>query len=1025
MITIFVVCTLLAAVGLGAYVLLVPEDSGVSSAGEKREAFSKDEKIVKLGSSIDSLQSELEKLKAERTALQQESQTWQKKEWELKAELSRRDEWVAKSEEMLTKAKEEVLDYKNKFGAKEQELQEEFSKNVNLNRDIREANEKIQLLEKDIKEKSDQIEASKHQIDRYAQELKTMSLTVDQFKKKEKISEWVPKQEFNKLNEEYTELEKELDEKDAKTRGLVEELVKLKSQLLSKKHFEDEEEKPCEPQVSEPIAQELPEVEAVQEKIEPVAEPEAVPVAEAGPAPEVEPAPGPEPEPELEPGPEPEPEPEPKIEEEKASEKEPLPVPKISLDKIRNIGIMAHIDAGKTTVTERILFYTGRTHKIGEVHEGKAIMDWMKQEQERGITITAAATTCAWKDHRINIIDTPGHVDFTVEVERSLRVLDGAVAVFCAVGGVEPQSETVWHQSNKYNVPKIAFINKMDRVGADFYGVLKAIENDLEGNVVPLVIPIGAEDVFRGVVDLVEMKAYLYEEESQGKDFRVEEIPQEYAETAAQYRHMMVEKAASFDDALMKKFLESESSVTKEDLVPVIRAGTIANKMVPLLCGAAYKNKGIQKLLDAVTLYLPSPADLPAVTGHDPDDAEKTLLRAPQAGEPLAALAFKVQADPHMGKLVYVRIYSGVLKTGSYILNSTKNKKERIGRIVQMHANQRENIEYAFAGDIVAVIGLGNTVTGHTLCDPDNPVLLEAMEFPTPVVSLSISPKSRSDQDKMGRALARLTEEDPTFIVQSDEETRETILTGMGELHLEIIVDRLKEEFGVEAIIGQPKVAYRETILKPSSAEGKYIRQTGGRGQYGHVVLEIAPQAAGEGFKFIDAIKGGAIPKSFIPSVEKGLIEALQKGVYAGYPVVDIQVSLVDGSFHEVDSSELAFKIAASIGFKEAFLKAEPILLEPYAALEVTTPEEFVNSVVGYICSRRGKIMNMDAKGKQKVITAEAPIAEMFGYATAFRSLTSGRANASMEFDKYQQVPSEVTQKILEEYRKKKEEKKS
>jgi elongation factor G len=649
-------------------------------------------------------------------------------------------------------------------------------------------------------------------------------------------------------------------------------------------------------------------------------------------------------------------------------------------------------------------------------------MDWMKQEQERGITITAAATTCYWKDHRINIIDTPGHVDFTAEVERSLRVLDGAVAVFCAVGGIEPQSETVWRQSDKYNVPKIAFVNKMDRTGADFFAVLRGIEGELQGNAVPIQVPLGNEDAFRGVIDLIEMKAYTYVEESQGRDFLVEDIPADYQELAAKYRHILVEKASAFDDALMKKFLESESSITQEELINVIRRATVANKMVPVLCGASFRNKGVQKLLDAIVMFLPSPLDLPAVQGHDLKDLEKVIERKPEVNEPFTGLAFKVQADPHMGKLVYVRVYSGVLDTGTYVLNATKNKKERVGRIVRMHANQRENVDYACVGEIVAIIGLSSTVTGDTLCDPDNPVLLEAMKFPTPVVSLSISPKSRSDQDKLGKGLGRLMEEDPTFIVTSDESTKETILTGMGELHLEIIVDRLKEEFGVEAVVGQPKVAYKETILKPANGEGKYIKQSGGRGQYGHVIVEISPTGPGGGFKFIDSIKGGAIPKSFIPAVEKGVIEAMSKGVYAGYPVVDVQVDLVDGSFHEVDSSELAFRLAGIFGFKQAFMQAEPILLEPYMSLEVSTPEEYLNSIVGYICSCRGKILAMDTKGKQKIVSAEVPLAEMFGYATNFRSLSSGRANASMEFAKYMPVPAEIALKILAEKQKEKEE---
>jgi elongation factor G len=649
-------------------------------------------------------------------------------------------------------------------------------------------------------------------------------------------------------------------------------------------------------------------------------------------------------------------------------------------------------------------------------------MDWMKQEQERGITITAAATTCFWKGHKINLIDTPGHVDFTVEVERSLRVLDGAVAVFCAVGGVEPQSETVWHQSDKYNVPKIAFINKMDRTGADFFGVLKGIEDQLGGHTIPLEIPIGAEDQFKGVVDLLEMKAYFYEDESQGKEYRVEDIPQDLMKSAKLYRKTLIEKAAAFDEGLTKKYLEAPDSITIEELIKAIRSGTIANKAVPVLCGAAFKNKGVQKLLDAVTLFLPSPKDLPLVKGHSPDDAENEITRSADYNEPLAALAFKVQSDPHMGKLVYARVYSGVLSTGTYILNATRNKKERVGRIVQMHANQRENIEYAYAGDIVAVVGLGDTITGHTLCDPDNPVLLEAIEFPTPVVSLSITPKTRSDQDKLGKALARLSDEDPTFLVSSDEETKETLLAGMGELHLEIIVARLKEEFGVEAVVGQPKVAFRETILQAAGGENKYVKQSGGRGQYGHVVLEVSPVQAGTGFQFVNSIKGGAIPQSFIPAIEKGVIETLAKGVFAGYPIVDIKVNVTDGSYHEVDSSELAFKIAGSMAFKEAFLKAQPVLLEPSMSLEVTTPEEYVNGAVSFICSHRGKILNIDMKGKQKVVSAQAPLSEMFGYVTAFRSLSSGRANAVMEFDKYVQVPQEIAQKICEERKKKAEE---
>ncbi|MDD5566392.1 MAG: elongation factor G [Candidatus Omnitrophica bacterium] len=694
------------------------------------------------------------------------------------------------------------------------------------------------------------------------------------------------------------------------------------------------------------------------------------------------------------------------------------PVPKTSLEKIRNIGIMAHIDAGKTTLTERILYYTGRSYKIGEVHEGKAQMDWMKQEQERGITITAAATTCSWDDTRITIIDTPGHVDFTAEVERSLRVLDGAVAVFCAVGGVESQSETVWHQSDKYNVPKIAFINKMDRTGADFFGVLKSIEERCGANVIPIEIPLGAESDFRGVIDLVEMKAYLYKDETQGKEFDIVEIPQDSLENAKQYRHAMLEKAATFDDILTKKVLEAEDTISPKEIRQVLRKATLANKAVVALCGSALKNKGVQKLLDAIVHYLPSPVELPAVIAHDVNEAEKTIEKKPDINEPLAALAFKVQSDPHMGKLVYVRIYSGFLASGMHVLNAGKNKKERIGRIVQMHANQRENIEYAFAGDIVAVVGLAHTSTGDTLSDVECPLLLEAMEFPVPVVSLSVKPKSRQDQDKLGKGLAKLLDEDPTFSLQTDQETSETILTGMGELHLEIIVDRLKTEFNVEVEVGQPKVAYRETILASGSDEYKHVKQSGGRGQYGHVVMELSPLQEG-GHQFVDSIKGGAIPKSFMPAIEKGVNEAMREGSFAGYPVVGVKVNIIDGSFHEVDSSELAFKLAAIGCFKKVFMKCNPVLLEPYVEVEVITPEEYLSSIVGNIYSRRGKILKMENRANQKVITAEAPLAEMFGYATAFRSLSSGRANASMHFKKYMQVPAEIANKILEEKSKK------
>ena len=969
-----------------------------------------EQKSTALQDKMSALQSELENLKNQNMVLIQERDLARQDEERLRTELERRQEWVDKSEEMLNKAKAENLELKKKFIAKEEEIKTEFTGKVDQDRKIQELNDQIASLDAEIKKKAEQIEIMKHQIEKYTAQSKEDAQKLAELKKKDEISEWVPKADFNKLNEEYTELENDLEEKDQKIKHLIDEITSLKMQFKTQQSVSLEDQLPvAEPPAEAPTKKEEPVAEKPAEEKKPAEE--TKPVEEQQPTAEAKPVAEEKPEPAKE-----KPKPEP-------AAKKVLPTPKIELKSLRNIGIVAHIDAGKTTLTERILFYTGKSYKIGEVHDGSAQMDWMKQEQERGITITAAATTCQWSDCQINIIDTPGHVDFTVEVERSLRVLDGVITVFCAVGGVEPQSETVWRQSNKYNVPKIAFINKMDRVGADFFGVLKSIEEELEANAVALVIPIGSEDKFNGVIDLLEMKAYIYDEESQGKKFTTQDIPQELRESADKYHHILLEKVVPFNDALTKKFLEAPDSITKEELIPVIRQATLANKLVPVLCGAAFKNKGVQRLLDAVTLYLPSPEDVAGVEGHDPDDPEKKIERKADYKEPLVALAFKIQADPHMGKLVFVRVYSGILETGSYVLNVRKDKKERIGRIVRLHANQRENIDYAFAGDIVAVIGLADTVTGDTLSDLDSPVILEAMQFPVPVLSLSIAPKSRSDQDKLGKGLARLAEEDPTFIVESDPDTKETILTGMGELHLEIIVDRLKEEFGVTAVVGAPKVAYRETILKGANAEGKYIRQTGGRGQYGHVVLEVSPMEPGGGFEFIDSIKGGAIPQSFIPAVEKGIIEAMKKGAYCGYPVVDVKVNLVDGSFHEVDSSELAFRIAGSIGFKEAFLHGEPIILEPNMSLEVSTPEESLNAIIGYICSRRGKIMNIGAKGKLKIISAEVPLGEMSGYASDIRSLSSGRANASMEFSRYLQAPKDIVQKLIEEKQAKEEKK--
>ena len=671
---------------------------------------------------------------------------------------------------------------------------------------------------------------------------------------------------------------------------------------------------------------------------------------------------------------------------------------------------MAHIDAGKTTTTERILFYTGRVHKLGEVHEGAATMDWMVQERERGITITAAATTCQWEDHRINIIDTPGHVDFTVEVERSLRVLDGAIAVFCSVGGVEPQSETVWRQADKYHVPRIAFVNKMDRVGANFHGVVQQIREKLGAKPVPIQLPIGAEDNFRGVVDLVTKKAIIYVDDL-GTQSAETDVPAEMVDDVEAAREALLEAVAEVDDELMAKYLEGEE-ITPEEIRRALRKGCLNLQLVPVLCGSAFKNKGIQPLLDAIVYYLPSPLDLPPVRGINPDtDQEET--RAVSDDAPFAALAFKIMADPYVGKLAFFRVYSGVLKAGTYVLNSTKGRKERIGRLVRMHANHREEVDAVYAGDIAAAVGLKDTATGDTLCDEGRPIVLEKMEFPEPVIEQAIEPKTKADQDKLGLALQRLAEEDPTFRVHTDPETGQTIIRGMGELHLEIIVDRLLREFKVQANVGKPQVAYRETIRKPVRSEGKFVRQTGGRGQYGHVILEIEPLEPGKGFEFVNKIVGGVVPKEYIPAVEAGIKEAMQTGVLAGYPVVDVRVSLVDGSYHEVDSSEMAFKIAASMGFKEGAKKADPILLEPFMRVEVVTPEEFLGDVMGDLNARRGRIEGMERRGNTQVVRARVPLAEMFGYATDLRSMTQGRASYTMFFSHYEPVPANIAQEVI------------
>lgn len=686
-----------------------------------------------------------------------------------------------------------------------------------------------------------------------------------------------------------------------------------------------------------------------------------------------------------------------------------------SLEKIRNIGIIAHIDAGKTTVTERVLFYTGKTYKIGEVHEGEAVMDWMAQEKERGITITSAATTCFWsvkggEKHRINIIDTPGHVDFTVEVERSLRVLDGGVVVFDGVAGVEPQSETVWHQAEKYKVPRICFINKLDRTGANFFFSFNSILERLGANAVAIQLPLGIENNFKGVIDLIKNKAIIYQEDL-GKEPKEEEIPKDMEEQVKEWREKMVEKIAETSDDLLEKYLKGES-LTEEELKKALRKATLKVHIVPVLCGTALKNKGIQPLLDAVIEYLPSPIDLPPVIGIDPKTQEK-VERKTGDDESFSALAFKIAADPFVGRLTFFRVYSGKLQSGSYILNSNNNDKERIGRILLMHANSREELKEVFAGDIAAAIGLKNTRTGDTLCDTDHPIVLESIEFPEPVISVAIEPKSKTDQEKIGIALNRLSEEDPTFQVRTNEETGQTLISGMGELHLEIIIDRMKREFKVEAEIGPPQVAYKETIKGTIKVEGKFIRQSGGRGQYGHVWLELEPQERGEGFDFVNKIVGGIIPREFIPAIESGVKEAMANGVIAGYPVVDLKTTLYDGSFHEVDSSEIAFKIAASQALQAGVKQSKPFLLEPIMKVEVVTPEEFMGDVIGDLNSKRGRIEQMTDRAGVKVVDAKVPLAEMFGYATQLRSMTQGRASYTMEFDHYEEVPPNITEKII------------
>ncbi|GAA7262948.1 elongation factor G [Helicobacter pylori] len=685
---------------------------------------------------------------------------------------------------------------------------------------------------------------------------------------------------------------------------------------------------------------------------------------------------------------------------------------KTPLNRIRNIGIAAHIDAGKTTTSERILFYTGVSHKIGEVHDGAATMDWMEQEKERGITITSAATTCFWKDHQINLIDTPGHVDFTIEVERSMRVLDGAVSVFCSVGGVQPQSETVWRQANKYGVPRIVFVNKMDRIGANFYSVENQIKQRLKANPVPINIPIGAEDTFIGVIDLVQMKAIVWNNETMGAKYDVEEIPSDLLEKAKQYREKLVEAVAEQDEVLMEKYLGGEE-LSIEEIKKGIKTGCLNMSLVPMLCGSSFKNKGVQTLLDAVIDYLPAPTEVVDIKGIDPKTEEEVFVKSSDDGE-FAGLAFKIMTDPFVGQLTFVRVYRGKLESGSYVYNSTKDKKERVGRLLKMHSNKREDIKEVYAGEICAFVGLKDTLTGDTLCDEKNAVVLERMEFPEPVIHIAVEPKTKADQEKMGVALGKLAEEDPSFRVMTQEETGQTLIGGMGELHLEIIVDRLKREFKVEAEIGQPQVAFRETIRSSVNKEHKYAKQSGGRGQYGHVFIKLEPKEPGSGYEFVNEISGGVIPKEYIPAVDKGIQEAMQNGVLAGYPVVDFKVTLYDGSYHDVDSSEMAFKIAGSMAFKEASRAANPVLLEPMMKVEVEVPEEYMGDVIGDLNRRRGQINSMDDRLGLKIVNAFVPLVEMFGYSTDLRSATQGRGTYSMEFDHYGEVPSNIAKEIVE-----------
>jgi len=1067
--------TVITGIGAIVYFLFNERKMIIKKRSDKQLLSVREGQVSSLKETKKTLISKLDQSKKGLSDLKEKLKLSEEKQKELQRELDKYKEWLKTEKERQNKLISSRPEIEAKLTEKEKALGNEFSQKVKLQKELADISEKFLLMEKENKDKNGVIRVLKEQLDKLNKEMSGYKNTISVFKKEKEASSFVSVKEYRTLEDKFESLKDDYDKLKRKYLSKKKHLESLIVGVATGSDIKKAIEEAKQDSLSDPvlIEEEVKEKEENQPeqagdrgKTEGDTEEEVNPVRNKTPKASVMPTA------EISNGVKEE-----ITEETKEDEKEKLKpkdkdlsepllgetkeenipekpdkgllseeskeslkgnkparrgrassakdskfslldkVKDIDLSTLRNIGFIAHIDAGKTTVTERVLFYTGESHKMGEVHDGKAQMDWMKQEQERGITITSAATTCHWKERRINIIDTPGHVDFTVEVERSLRVLDGAVAVFCAVSGVQAQSETVWRQSEKYNVPKIAFINKMDRVGADFYSVFKNIEESLGASLAPLQIPLGEAENFKGVIDLLEMKALIYKD-SLGKEIDVVDIPEDMKKKAEEFLGILKERASGCDQSLTEKYLNSPGEITKKEIISALRKGTVSNKVVPVLCGSALKNKGVQQLLDAIVLFLPSPLDKEDIEAEDTDNPEKKVTVSPGIKSSFTALAFKVQTDEHMGKLVYIRAYSGALATGSYVFNSTKGKKERVSKIFHMHANKREAQDVLASGDIAAITGLSRTVTGDTLCDLESPVILEPIKFPNPVVSLSIKPESRKDQDKLSKALAKLAEEDPTFSISINKETKEVLLTGMGELHLEVIVDRLKNEFKVGVETGRPKVAYKETIKKQVTEDYKHVKQTGGHGQYGHVVFEVSPAERGKGFEFIDSIKGGAIPKNYIPAVEKGLKGIMEKGVYAGFPVVDVKVNLIDGSFHEVDSSELSFKMASVGCFKQAELKAKPIILEPYMSLEISTPQEYASSIVGNICSCRGRVINIEDKHGQKVVLAQAPLSELFGYTTALRSISSGRASCSMEFSRYMEVPSELAQKIIEENKK-------